>query len=183
MPRRMTEEVAFNEVTNVSLGRRGSLGPLAPPGDPVGSSLARMLRFERRWLVRVFELLLPRGSDARLEMGGADVPLGRFVDDIVTRASMEFVTGLRLSLWLVMLAPWFLIRRRRTLLGLSPEERTIVLERLRTNQLYLVREALLVLKTFACLAFCGLPQVQDALGIHPIDRDPPSWASANGSAP
>jgi hypothetical protein len=81
-----------------------------------------------------------------------------------------------------MLAPWILLRRPRTILALSPEKQAIVLERLRTNQLYLVRESLLLLKTIACLGFCGLPQVQEPLGIEPIDLEPPSWASSDGPA-
>src|SRR5258708_17448462 len=57
--------------------------------------LLRLLRFERRWLVRVFEELLPRGADARLSMGATGVPMDRFVDVLRTHASLEFVVGLR----------------------------------------------------------------------------------------
>src|SRR5262249_40913613 len=132
MPRAMTDEVAWTAVTEVSLGRRGSPGPLAPPVDPAEGSVFRMLRFERRWLVRVFELLIPRAG-SRLDMGGADVPLGRFVDDMLRRAPIGVVTGLRVSLWMVMLAPCIVLGRPRTLLGVSPDGRTTVLERLRTS--------------------------------------------------
>src|SRR3954449_3796177 len=85
--------------------RRVDTVPLATPSDPVGSSLLRMTRFERRWLLRVFEILLPRGADPRIPLGAADVPMGRFVDDLLAASSLEFIAGLRLCLWMVMLAP------------------------------------------------------------------------------
>src|SRR6266511_1909552 len=131
------------------------LTTLAPASDPVGSSALRMLRFERRWLVRVFEKLLPRGADARLGISAADVPMGRFVDDLLAHAPLEFVMGLRLCLWMVRLAPIVLLRRLRTFLSLGPSARAAVLERLRRSDVYILREAPLLLKTTACLGFCG----------------------------
>jgi hypothetical protein len=160
--------------------RRVDLTSLAPPSDPVGSSLLRMWRFERRWLVRVFEVLLPRGADPRVPVGAADVAMGRFVDDLLADSSLEFIAGLRLCLWMMMLAPLVVLRKLRTFLGLDPSEQSIVLERLRSNDVYLFREVPMLLKTIACLGFFGLPQVQGSIGIHPIDTTPPSWASRAG---
>jgi hypothetical protein len=166
--------------TATATDRRLDLTSLAPPGDPVGSSLLRMTRFERRLLVRVFEVLLPRGADPRVPFGAADVPMGRFVDDLLAESGLEFVAGLRLCLWMVMLAPIVVLRRLRTFLGVAPSDQAAVLERLRTSDLYVVREAPMLLKTIACLGFCGLPHVQGALGMHPIDETPPSWAKREG---
>jgi hypothetical protein len=142
-----------------------------------------MFRFERRWLVDVFETLLPAKIDPRLPLGAADVPMGRFVDDLVARSPFEFVLGLRLVLWLVVLAPFVVLRKPRTFLGLGPHERLVVLDRLRSSDLYVLREAPILLKTIACLAFGGLPQVQASIGIDPIDEVPPSWARDLGSGP
>jgi hypothetical protein len=142
-----------------------------------------MFRFERRWLVRVFETLLPRGADARIGAGAADVPMGRFVDDLLAHAPLEFVAGLRIVLWIVMVAPLFVVRRPRTFLGLAADERLLVLDRLRTSDVYVLREAPILLKTIACLGFCGLPQIQTSLGIHPIDAVPPSWAGKDDATP
>jgi len=133
----------------------------------------RMFGFERRWLVRAFEHLLPSGADPRLDIGAEDVPMRRFVDDLVARASLEFVTGLRLCTWLVMFAPWFVLRRPRTFLGIAPAERSRVMEALRTSEVYLLREAPTLLKAVVCLGFCGLPPVKRSLGIE-ITGSPPS---------
>jgi hypothetical protein len=155
---------------------------LASPTDPEEGSVARMFRFERRWLVRVFETLLPSKADPRLPIGAADVPMGRFVDDLLAHAPLEFVMGLRIVLWAVMLAPIVVFRRLRTFLALSSGERLQVLERLRSSDVYILREAPILLKTIACLGFCGLPNVQASLGIHPVDVIPPDWAAKDEKA-
>jgi hypothetical protein len=147
---------------------------LSGPGVPRGSSLRRLLRFERRWLVQIFETLLP--GDATLP-GAGQVPMGRFVDDFAARAPLAAVLGLRASLWLLMLAPLVLLRRPRSFLGLPPEDRLALLERLGRSDRYLVREAALLFKIVGCLGLCGLAPVQRRVGIHPVDETPPSWAA------
>jgi hypothetical protein len=137
----------------------------------------RLLRFERRWLVRVFETILPGGATGELRWGAADVPMGRFVDDFAVHAPLLTLLGLRAALWLVMLAPLLLARPRfRFFLALSAAERLRVLERLRRSDRYLVRESVSLLKLVGCLGFCGLAAVQEPLGIFPTDDSPPTWA-------
>lgn len=145
--------------------------------EPRGSSLLRLLRFERRWVVAIFETVLPAGERA-LPLGAADAPLGRFLDDFLARAPLMAVLGLRASLWLLMLAPLFVLRRPRTLLGLSRPDRLAVLERLRRSDVYLVRESALLFKIVGCLGFCGLAPVQQRLGIFPTDSTLPPWGSS-----
>lgn len=149
---------------------------VAPPRAPRGSSALRGFGFERRWLVRVFEALIPSGADARMPFGAADAPMGAFVDDLLARAPLEFVLGLRATLWLIMLAPLFLLGRPKTFLSLDAGARDDVLARLGESSIYLVREAPLLFKTIGCLGFCGLPAVHRKLGIHPTDDEPPAWA-------
>ena len=156
--------------------RRGA-APVTPPAaaDPRGSHPLRLFRRKRRWVVRLFETVLPRPEEGPLALGAADLPLGAFVDDLVTHAPLSAVLGLRLALWLVMLAPPFALGRWRTFLGLDPAERLALLERLRRSDRYLVRESALMWKLLGCLGFCGLPEVQRRLGIHPVDQTPPAW--------
>jgi hypothetical protein len=135
-----------------------------------------MLRFERRWLLRVFETIFPSGVVPQLSRGAAGVPTGRFVDDFAAHAPLLALVGLRAGLWMLMLAPLFILRRCRSFLGLTGVERVLVLDRMRRSNRYLVREAAMLLKTVACLGFCGLAAVQEPLGIHPTDETPPIWA-------
>jgi hypothetical protein len=151
---------------------------VALPGrvEPRGSSLLRLLRFERRWVVAIFETVLPAGEPG-LSLGAADAPLGRFLDDFLARAPLTAVLGLRASLWLLMLSPLFVLRRPRTLLALSPPDRLAVLDRLRRSDVYLVRESALLFKIVGCLGFCGLHPVQQRLGIFPTDSTLPPWGA------
>jgi hypothetical protein len=155
---------------------RNDLGGLAAPSEPAGRSLLRLFRFERRWLARVFETVLPSGTDPTMALGARDVPMGRFVDDLLVNAPLLTVVGLRAALWMVMLAPLPCLRRFRTFTGLNAGERSALLDRLRRSDRYLVRESVILFKIVACLGFCGLGPVQRRLGIHPTDSTPPSWA-------
>jgi hypothetical protein len=148
----------------------------APPAPPRGGSLARFFNFERRWLMHVFEIVIPSGADPRLPMGAAQAPMGAFVDHLLERAPLEFVLGLRACLWMTLLAPLFVLGRPRSFFALSPGEQRAVIDRMRTSSLYLVRETPLLFKTVGCLAFCGLPAVQRKLGIYPTDAVAPDWA-------
>src|SRR5688500_12436877 len=150
---------------------------LAAPSEPVGSSALRLFRFERRWLVRIFESLLPSGVAPRFPIVAADVPMGRFIDDLLRHAPLLSVIGLRAGLWMLMLAPPVAIGRWRSFLGLEASDRLAVLDDMRRSRHYLVREVALLFKIIGCLGFCGLPAVQRSLGIHPTDETPPSWAA------
>jgi hypothetical protein len=144
------------------------------PAEPRGSSVTRLFRFERRWLVRLLESVLPRVPEA-LPLGAADVPMGRFVDELLARVPLQAVLGLRAGLWLVLLSPPFVVGRWRSFLGLGDGERVELLDRLRRSDRYLVRESALLFKLVGCLGFCGLAPVQRAAGIAPVDETPPSW--------
>jgi hypothetical protein len=162
----------IGELTAITPGQRA----LAAPADPTGGSALRMFRFERRWMVRVFEAMLPAGVDPRLGLGAAQVPMGRFVDDMLARAPLQSVMGLRAGVWILMLAPLLVLRRVRTFVGLAAAERQVVLDRVTRSNIYLVRESAHFLKIVACLGFCGLTPVQQQLGIYPVDKSPPPWA-------
>ena len=149
---------------------------LAPPAPPGGSHPLRLYNFERRWLLAIISLVLPAGAGERLPWGAADVPLGSFLDDLLDSAPLKFVAGVRACVWMVVLCPPLLFGRMKTFLGLNDADRLLVLERLKSSPIYVVREMPLMFKMIVCLAFCGLPQVQKRLGIHPTDTTPPSWA-------
>lgn len=104
------------------------------------------------------------------------MPMGRFIDDFAAHAPLLALAGLRAGLWMVMLAPLLVLGRWRLFPGLTVVERVLLLDRLRRSKHYLVREAALLLKTVACLGFCGLAAVQQPLGIYPTDETPPAWA-------
>jgi len=138
--------------------------------------------YERRCLLAIFETVLPSGAAERMPFGAADVPMGRFLEDFFRHAPAQVRFGLRACTWLVALSAPFVLGRFRTFLGLAPGERLELLARFGRSSSYLVREVPLLFKTVACLAYCGLPDVQSRLGISPVDATPPSWARAHADA-
>jgi hypothetical protein len=129
--------------------------------------MLRLFGFERQWLVGVLEDVVP---------GTREVPLRRFVDDLLAHAPLEFVAGLRACLWLLVLSPPFLLRRMKSYFGLSFEERLAVHARLKSSSSYVIREMPLLFKMLGCLGYCGLPEVQAEIGITPRDSEPAEWA-------
>lgn len=140
-----------------------------------------MLAFERRALLVIFDAILPPGAHPKLPHGARDIPIHRFFDDAERDAPFDFMLGLRASLWVIWLCPLFAIGRFRTFGGLSQGERLRVLRWLQARPLYFLREMPSIAKTVACLAYCGLPQVQKAIGIERVDKSPPSWARGASS--
>lgn len=136
------------------------------------------LSFERRWLLAVFDTLIPAGTPDALSLGARDVPLERFVEELERYAPARVVWGLRATLWVLILCPLFVLGRWRTFVGLEPDARLALLDKLRESDVYLVREIPLLFKMVGCLGFCGLPEVQAALGAPPKNATLPSWAAA-----
>jgi hypothetical protein len=131
---------------------------------------------ERRWLLCVFDTVVPSGATPRLPIGAKDAPMERFIDDLFARAPLHFLLGLRACLWILAFAPLFVIGRARTFEALEPELRLEVLDRLSRSERYVLRELPLLFKTTACLGFCGLSEVQSKVGIFPVDATAPDWA-------
>jgi hypothetical protein len=132
--------------------------------------------FERRWLLLIFEAILPGSDDPRFPQGAIELGAARYTDSLLRTAPSDFVLGLRLCTWLIMFAPPLLLRRCCTFAGLTAAERAELLERLTRSELYLLRELPMLFKTALCLGVCGLPEVQRRIGIQPVDASAPDWA-------
>jgi hypothetical protein len=132
-----------------------------------------LFSIERRWLLTVLDAILPARADPRLTLGARDVPMERFVGDLLRRAPTLAGIGVRASLWVVWLGP--LLRGRLGFGALSDAERIAWLETLAASPIHLLREVPVLLKTLACLGFCGVPDVQRQVGIAPVADAPPRW--------
>src|SRR5690348_11173672 len=119
-----------------------------------------LLGIERRWLLDVFDAVLPGGTTEKVPLGAKDVPLGRFLDDLFASAPAHFCLGLKACCWFVTLAPPFVLGRFTTFGGLRKEEKLELLARLGESETYVIREMPVLFKTVACLGYCGLPEVQ-----------------------
>lgn len=131
---------------------------------------------EKGWLAAVFDTLYPSGVDGGMPFGARDLPLDRFADELTTHAPARVITGMRAVLWFLQwLAPLVFLRRPRTFTGLEPTARLVLLETIRTKDVYLIREMPLLFKLLGGLALCGQPAVHRELGIAPTDDEPPDW--------
>jgi hypothetical protein len=144
---------------------------------PASRAIRSLTATERRWLLSVVDAMLP-AAEIDLSPTPREVPLERFLDDFACRAPLEVAIGVRFALWLVMLAPPFVLGRMRTFAGLEHDDRLAVLRRLAASDVYVVREMPLLLKMVACLGYCGVPQVQSRLGIPLGGSPPPEWLGA-----
>ena len=91
---------------------------------------------------------------------------------------MRFLLGFHAAIWIVGLAPLFMLRRLRTFAGLPQSEGSALLDRMAHSDVYIVRELPTLLKMIVCLGYAGHPKVLDAVGI-PNDGVPPDWVPAS----
>lgn len=135
----------------------------------------RLFGFEKRWLLRIFDAILPSGSDERLPVGAADLPMDRFADEVMVVAPSRVAFGVRGAIWLITFVGPFLAGRLGWFPMMNVDSRSDVLERLHHHRLYLVRELPMLFKMLVTLAYGGAPIVMESVGVPVIDDDPPSW--------
>lgn len=136
----------------------------------------RLARFERRWLLTIFDAIAPGPDDGGLPVSGGDGAVGRFVDDLMVRAPLEPRIGLRAALWLVTLGPLVWRLRLRPFGRLPRAERTAFLDALAASRVYTLREIPTLMKMMLCMGLFALPSAQRALGAAAEDADRPAWA-------
>lgn len=135
----------------------------------------KLLAFEMRWLLAITVAILPSGAHERLADGADRVPMRDFYDDLLVRAPLRPMLGLRAAVWLIALSPPFMMRRARTFGGLAAAERAGLLAALAGSDIYLVRELPLLVKTMALMGYGAMPRVQRAAGVEYEPPAPPVW--------
>jgi hypothetical protein len=137
----------------------------------------RMSRLERRWLLTIFDAMVPGPADGGLAIGGGDDAVGRFLDDLERRAPLEPRLGLRVAVWVVTLGPIFWRLRLRPFGRLKRAERVEFLDAMAAHPVYVLRELPVLLKTFLCMGLFALPPAQRAMGMPAADAQTPTWAA------
>ena len=135
----------------------------------------RLFGFERRWLLRIFDAILPSGADERLPVGASNLPMDRFADEVMVYAPPRVALGIRGAVWLVTLFGPLLAGRLGWFPRMNVDSRSRVLERLSRHRVYLVRELTTLFKMLVTLGYGGAPIVLEAIGVPVIDDEPPSW--------
>lgn len=114
----------------------------------------KLMRFERRWAVASMEAIFPGSSDMGLsDMGAMNVD--GFLRELMATLPFRAALGLRLSVWLVALAPLFVAFRFATIARLRLEDRERVIATLAASESYVVRSLVLILKTMGALLYAA----------------------------
>ena len=87
--------------------------------------------------------------------------------------------GLRVAVWLVALAPLFVLRRVATIRGLAPADGERVVAALCASRSYGVRSLVMLLKTFGALLYAGDDRIRARL--RPATSDRRALADPAGS--
>lgn len=142
----------------------------------------RLASFELAWSDAAFDAIYPEPPVSMLPHGIASMHPARFFDGVLAEIPLEQSLGLRLTLWMIALAPLFTIRRFGTIASITPEDRARVLERLITSRIYVVRQLAMSFKAVATLLYAQSDVVRAAMStpvrrLHaaePIDKNAPT---------
>ena len=123
----------------------------------------RLASFEHAWANAAFDTIYPAPPVSTLPHGIASMHPARFFDDVLGSIPLEQSLGLRMTLWMIALAPLFTIRRLGTIASISPEDRVRVLEVLITSRIYVVRQLAMSFKAIATLLYAQSDLVRAAM--------------------
>ena len=82
-----------------------------------------LTRFERRAARAAFGTIFPGKDRCSLPLGICDMDLDGYLDKTLSSVPFEPSIGLRLAIWIVALAPIFVLRRLVTIASLGVEDR------------------------------------------------------------
>ncbi|MBX3220158.1 MAG: hypothetical protein KF795_06530 [Labilithrix sp.] len=121
----------------------------------------KLFGFELAWAAAAFDAVFPERT--ALPHGIARMSPARFFADTVATSPLEQSLGLRLTLWIVALAPLWVLRRPRTIGELRPDERQRVLERLLASPVYAVRQLVVAFKAMGSMLYAQSPEARAAM--------------------
>jgi hypothetical protein len=130
----------------------------------------RLRSFEVAWIDAAFDAIYPEAGTAtpvrsHLPHGIASMHPARFFDEVLASVPFEQSLGLRVTLWMIALAPLFTIRRLGTIASIGEADRTRVLERLVTSPIYVVRQLAMSFKAIATLLYVQSAPIRAAMTV------------------
>jgi hypothetical protein len=113
-----------------------------------------LTRLESRWAQAAMQAIFPGSRN----MGLADIRgmnVDGFLREVMGNFPWRAAIGLRLAVWLVALAPWFVLRRIVTIAGLPPGDRESIVAALMSSNSYAIRSLVLILKATGALLYAA----------------------------
>jgi hypothetical protein len=128
----------------------------------------RLFDFELRWARAACDALFP--EDTPLPHGLARMKPEEALGAIIASAPFEPALGLRIAVWLLALAPFWLLKRPRTIVGATSEERQRVYAGVLASPVYFVRQLGVAFKATVALLYAQSADVRLAMleaGVQP----------------
>jgi hypothetical protein len=126
----------------------------------MGPRLPRLFAFEIAWADAAYDAFFPAPPRGALVHGIGVMKPGEFYDQLLADISLEPSLGLRATLWMIALAPLFVLGRLTTIVSLGADDRHHLLERLLTSRIYVVRQLLLGFKAMGSLLYAKSPAIR-----------------------
>ncbi len=124
--------------------------------------------FERRSARAAFGTIFPGADRGTLPLGICDMDLDGYLDRTLSSIPFEPSIGLRLAIWVVALAPIFVLKRFATIASLGVEDRERVISAIYASPYYVVRSAAIALKAIGSLFYCGDARVRPSIVGAPV---------------
>ena len=121
----------------------------------------KLSAFEKAWMDAAADAIFPEQS--LLPHGIARMHPARFFDEVLVEVPLEQAVGLRLTLWIVGLAPLFTIGRFGTIASISAPDRGRVLEALLATRVYVLRQLAMSFKAVITLLYVQSDDVRRAM--------------------
>jgi hypothetical protein len=119
----------------------------------------KLAPIENRWAEAALAAIFPGSSEQGLD-GISAMNIASYLGDVMAWVPLRAAMGLRVAIWLVALAPLFVLGRLTTIAGLSPAERERLMMVLVASRSYAVRSLVLVLKSFGALLYASDARVR-----------------------
>jgi hypothetical protein len=121
--------------------------------------MKKLTALEMAWAEAALGAIFPGSHDAGLAgIGGMDVR--GYLAEVCWRLPLKAVVGLRLAIWIVALAPLFVVARFATIRSLAQPDRERVVAVLVAHPAYALRSLVLILKTIGALLYAGDERVR-----------------------
>ena len=119
----------------------------------------KLARFECRWAEAAMQAIFPGSTEAGLA-GIQAMDVRSFLRELMQSLPWRAALGFRLAVWLVAVAPLFLLHRFVTITRLGLDERERILAALVASPSYAVRSLVLLLKALGALLYAADERVR-----------------------
>ena len=130
---------------------------------PHSHFLPALASFELAWTDAAFDTIYPEPPSSALPHGVGSMHPAGFFDSVLATVPLEQSLGLRVTLWMIALAPLFTIRKLGTIASVDAGDRVRVLERLLASRYYFVRQLTMSFKAIATLLYARSESVRAAM--------------------